>query len=133
MVRIPKGRSAQRGRASMGRLARWVLLAGLASMVVVWEVQPAGAAGSRNLSPATATGSRANLEWRTSSYGGGLLERRTLIHVFANAGGQILMGSTAVGVGGSDILVFSPGPITGPIGQEGIPATPNYSRESGGP
>ena len=122
--------STRRDRVSIGRLARCVLLAALASVVVVSEAQPAGAAGSRNLFPATATGSRANLEWRTSTYGGGLLKRRTLIQVFANAGEQILMGSTAVGVGEADILVFDPGTITGPIGEEVIPANADFSCEA---
>ena len=40
------------------------------------------------------------------------------------------MGSTAVGVGESDILVFDPGTVTGPIGQEVIPATPDFSCEA---
>ncbi len=103
------------------------MVTALASVVVASEARPAAAAGSGNLFPAIASGSRANLEWRTSSYGGGLLERRTLIHVFANAGEQILMGSTAVGVGEADILVYNPGTVTGPIGQEVIPATPGFS------
>ena len=122
--------SARRSRATIGRLASCVLVTALASVVVVPEGRPAAAAGSRNLFPAAATGSRANLEWRTSTYGGGLLKRRTLIHVFANAGEQILMGSTGVGVGEADILVFNPGAVTGPIGQEVIPAVANFSCEA---
>src|SRR4249919_20226 len=121
MTGMAAGGSARRRVATIGRLATSVLVTALATVVVISEARPAAAAGSRNLFPSTATGSRANLEWRTSTYGGGLLKRRTLIHVFANAGEQILMGSTAVGVGESDILVFAPGTITGPIGEEVIP------------
>lgn len=76
---------------------------------------------------------RSHLEWRTGTYGGGdspdfTLLRRTLLRVFARPGESILLGSSAVGVSlpnnpeGGDIRVFTPGAVTGPIGQEVIPA-----------
>jgi len=68
---------------------------------------PVSAAGSPSLWPSGAAGARANTEWRTSSYGGGIVTRRTLIKVFMNAGEQLMLGSSAVGQGTSDILVWN--------------------------
>jgi uncharacterized repeat protein (TIGR01451 family) len=87
------------------------------------------AAGSRDLWPNGASGNRANTEWRTASYGGGALTRRTLIKAFMNAGEVVFLGSTAIGQGTSDILVYNPGRVTGPIGTETVPAaaTANFS------
>jgi uncharacterized repeat protein (TIGR01451 family) len=84
--------------------------------------QGALASGSANLWPNAAPGNRANTEWRTSSYGGGTLIRRTLVKAFMNAGEQLMLGSSAVGQGSSDILVYNPGLVTGPIGTETVPA-----------
>jgi uncharacterized repeat protein (TIGR01451 family) len=83
---------------------------------------PAFAAGSANLWPNGAAGNRANNEWRTSSYGGGALARRTLVKAFMNAGDVLLLGSSAVGQGTSDILVYNPGLVTGAVGAEVVPA-----------
>src|SRR5258708_1558942 len=83
---------------------------------------PASAAGSVNLWPSGASGNRANTEWRTNSYGGGLLTRRALIKAYMAAGEVLLLGSSAIGQGASDILVYNPGQVTGPIGTETIPA-----------
>lgn len=93
-------------------------------LLTLQMVEVAFAEGSRNLYPAGATGNRGNLEWRTSAYGspGSTLLRRTLLKVFANAGEVILVGSTAVGVGAADILIYNPGLVTGPIGGEIVPA-----------
>src|SRR5712664_1677112 len=85
------------------------------------------AAGSQDLWPNPPVGSRANTEWRTSSYGGGLLIRRTLLKAFMNAGEELLLGSTAIGVGAGDILVWNPGLVTGPIGNENVSAAPSFS------
>ena len=97
----------------------------------------ARAEGSRDLYPSAATGTniaRGNLEWRTSSYGGGLLKRRTLLHVYAQQNEYILLGSSAVGVAGTstgNALVYGPSnPVTGPIGGETIPATPDFQATS---
>jgi uncharacterized repeat protein (TIGR01451 family) len=57
---------------------------------------------------------------------GGTITRRTLLHVYAQAGELILMGSTARGVVNGatvgDILAYNPGQVTGPIGTEAVPA-----------
>ena len=66
---------------------------------------PVYAEGSRNLYPSGISGSRANLEWRTSSYGptsGTNIKRRTLLWVYANSGEYILLGSSAVGRSNGD-------------------------------
>jgi hypothetical protein len=75
---------------------------------------------------------RSNIEWRTSSYGGGdspefVLRRRTLLKVYAQQGEAILTGSSGIDVGegvepnAGDIRIFVPGAVTGSIGQETIP------------
>ena len=93
----------------------------------------AGAEGSRDLYPASDAGktnaSRANLEWRTNTYGN-LLLRRTLLHVYAHTGDYILVGSSAVGVGSGDALIFKPGRVTGSVGNETIPASPDFQATS---
>src|SRR5689334_8915207 len=73
--------------------------------------QTAHAEGSRTLYPNGSTGSRANIEWRTSSFGGGIVKRRTLLKVFAKQGEYILMGSSAMRINfaSGDILIFRPG------------------------
>ena len=59
-------------------------------------------------------GKRALTEWRTSLYGN-LLPRRTLFNVYAQAGEEIALGSSGVGVGSGDIVVWTPGQITAPL------------------
>ena len=86
------------------------------------------AEGSRDLYPGGPNGdrSRANLEWTTNTYGpGGLIARRTILNVYAEAGEVLFMGSSAVGVNLGNVLVYPPGQITGPIGGETI-GTPAY-------
>ncbi|UBF29979.1 DUF11 domain-containing protein (plasmid) [Kovacikia minuta CCNUW1] len=95
-------------------------------------VKPAQAEGSRNLFPNGAPGSRASLEWVANTRYGptapvdNSLLRRTLLQVYANAGEYILMGSTAVGVNSGNVVIFNPGTVTGRVGNETIPGTPNY-------
>jgi len=101
--------------------------AGIAGLLLWATAQGALAAGSQNLWPSGAPGSRANTEWRTSSYGGGIVTRRTLIKVFMNAGEQVMLGSSAVGQGTSDILVWNPGLVFGAIGTENVSAAPSFS------
>ncbi len=83
--------------------------------------------GSQNLYPAGATGFRANTEWRTNSYGAGAITRRTLLHAYATSGEFLLVGSTAIGQGEADILIWNPGLVTGTPGNETIPATSSFS------
>jgi uncharacterized repeat protein (TIGR01451 family) len=83
--------------------------------------------GSQNLYPGGATGSRANTEWRTGSYGAGAVTRRTLLHAYATSGESLLVGSTAIGNGAADILIWNPGLVTGTPGNETIPGTASFS------
>ncbi len=66
--------------------------------------------------PNSAGGScRANIEWRTDAYGpapGAQVRRRSYMQVYANAGEVLAMGSSAIGVGSGDILVYNPGVVT---------------------
>ncbi|MEH2118167.1 lamin tail domain-containing protein [Nostoc sp.] len=89
--------------------------------------QAAQAEGSRTLYPssATASSSRANLEWRTNTYGN-LVLRRTLLKVYANKDEYILLGSSAVGISNGDIRVYNPGRVSGSIGSETVPSTPDF-------
>jgi uncharacterized repeat protein (TIGR01451 family) len=100
--------------------------AGAAAAIAVLLItsQVAYAAGSQNLWPASSPAAawRANTEWRTSTYGSGLLTRRTLIKAFLNSGEVLLLGSSSVGQNNADILVYNPGAVTGAIGTETIPA-----------
>ena len=95
--------------------------------LLLGAAQPAFAAGSASLWPNGAPGNRANTEWRTNSYGGGVLIRRTLIKAYLTAGQQLMLGSSAIGQGTSNILVWNPGLITGAIGNENVAAAPSFS------
>jgi uncharacterized repeat protein (TIGR01451 family) len=91
---------------------------------------PAAAEGSRNLySSSPSTSFRANTEWRNDVYGG-IVKRRTLFKVYAQQGEYILMGSSAVGIvkgtTKGDIWVYKPNTVTGQIGNESIPSTPDF-------
>jgi uncharacterized repeat protein (TIGR01451 family) len=118
-----KSRIRNSVRSLNRHLGRFALIA------CIWNggMQVAQAEGSRTLYPSGTpnTSSRANIEWRSNVYGG-LLLRRTLLKVYANAGENILLGSSAVGVGNGDILVFDPGRVSGSVGSESIPATANF-------
>ncbi len=114
--------------------ARCVRVAGLCpartliAVVLALAVFAAGAGlaraeGSAQLYPVNATcaansagGScRANIEWRTDAYGpasGAQVRRRSYMQVYASAGEVLAMGSSAVGVGSGDILVYNPGVVT---------------------
>jgi fimbrial isopeptide formation D2 family protein/uncharacterized repeat protein (TIGR01451 family) len=69
--------------------------------LVNWN-QAAIAEGSREL--VQNGGNRPFTEWRTNTTGGIL--RRTVLKVYANAGEVINLGSSGVGVGSGDILLF---------------------------
>jgi uncharacterized repeat protein (TIGR01451 family) len=104
-----------------------VLAAMSAVFAVLAAALPAMAAGSANLWPSGAAGNRANTEWRTGNYGNGALKRRTLIKAYMTAGQVLMLGSSAIAKGTSDIRVYDPGLVTGPIGTETIPAVANFS------
>jgi len=103
------------------------MLAALAGVFLT--AAPAAASGSSSLWPSGASGARANTEWRNGSYGGGLLARRTLVKAFMQTGEVIMLGSSAINQGASDILVYNPGLVTGPIGAETVsaPASASFS------
>ena len=103
------------------------LAAACSALAVLASAAPAFAAGSANLWPSGASGSRANIEWRTGSYGNGALTRRTLIKAYMTTGQMLLLGSSAIGQGASDILVYNPNLVMGLIGTETIPAVANFS------
>ena len=111
-------------RVTRARLA--LALAGSA-MTLLLSAPVAMAAGSPNLWPNGASGSRANTEWRTGSYGNGALIRRTLIKAYMTSGQVLMLGSSAMGQGLSDIRVYNPNRVTGPIGTETIPALADFS------
>jgi uncharacterized repeat protein (TIGR01451 family) len=128
-------------RAHRHRVLTAVALIFMFFLLALLGVSRAYAEGSRTLypvdqpcAPNSQGGScRANLEWRTSRYANGTLDRRTLLYVYAQAGENILMGSSGMpGTGlsasstSSDIVVYNPGTVTGPIGNEILPATPNF-------
>ncbi|MEH2076466.1 MAG: lamin tail domain-containing protein [Nostoc sp.] len=108
---------------------RYKLLIGLALSLCYLSsgIQSAQAEGSRTLYPSSATAgsSRANLEWRTDTYGG-LVLRRTLLKVYANKDEYILLGSSAVGVNNGNVRVYNPGRVSGSIGSETVPNTPDF-------
>ena len=108
-------------------LRRGLLVALLLALAFIFTVRLARAEGSRDMFPDPPSGNRTNIEWRNSFYGGGLLYRRTLFKVFANQNEVIFLGSTAVGVTNGDVLVYNPGTVTGPIGNETIPGAANFS------
>jgi uncharacterized repeat protein (TIGR01451 family) len=113
-------------RAILSRTRLSLLMVGM----LLGSGHVAQAEGSRTFYPSGSTASRANLEWRTERYGGSdpasSVPRRSLIKVHAKAGEYILLGSSAVGVGTGDIVVFNPEMVTGNVGNEDIPATPDF-------
>ena len=92
-----------------GLLVGVPLLLGLSAFLSVPAVR-----GDGSVDLSANGGKRALTEWRTSLYGG-LLPRRTLFKVYAVAGEEIAMGSSAVGVGAGDIVLWTPGQITAPL------------------
>ncbi len=101
----------------------------LTASAIVLGGKPTHAEGSRSLYPANATGSRASLDWRGPQAGRwlNLLQFRTFLKVYARAGEYIFLGSSAVGVGNGDILVYNPGLVTGAVGAETAPANASFS------
>ena len=79
-------------------------------------VQPAHAEGTKQI--VAGGGARPLTEWRPQAFISGV-PRRTLLQVYANAGEVINLGSSAVGVGAGNAVVFAPGvtvtPTTTPL------------------
>ena len=107
--------------------SRVALATACSVLALLASASPALATGSSNLWPNGASGSRANTEWRTGSYGNGALTRRTLIKAYLTTGQVLMLGSSAIGQGSSDILVYNPNLVAGSIGTETIPAVANFS------
>ncbi|MBW4644658.1 MAG: DUF11 domain-containing protein [Goleter apudmare HA4340-LM2] len=95
--------------------------------ILASNIQSVQAEGSRDLYPASSPigARRANLEWRNEDVAG-LIKRRTLLKVYANAGEYILLGSSSIGVGGN-IYVYNPGLVTGLVGSESFPPSPSWN------
>ncbi|MBV8300881.1 MAG: DUF11 domain-containing protein, partial [Candidatus Dormibacteraeota bacterium] len=114
--------------AMLPRHRRSTLLApAVAASLLLVASMSALAAGSATLFPNGTSGARANTEWRTNVSGGGVAIRRTLLHAYLVGGEYLVMGSSAMGQGSADILVWDPGLVTGPIGNETIPGTASFS------
>lgn len=138
-MRFPMAHRASPQRRARSLLAALVLLLLAAGAL---PARPTLAAGSNILFPAGHSGSRANIEWRTSNYGGGALKRRTLFYLYVQAGEYIQVASSAVGVSRSDggvqttgdIFIYNPGLIDGVVGQEtlagGAPLVPTAANAS---
>lgn len=122
---------------SAARFARWRTRLLVVAVLVILPLITTSLAigeGSRTLFPTTVPDRfRSHLEWTARTYGGGdspvTLARRTLLRLYAQAGEEILLGSSGIDVSGidggepnqGDILVFNPGTVSGPIGQEVLP------------
>ena len=111
------------------------VLVTVALVVLGALVAPAAGVGSRDAYPAGATGHRAAVEWRTEAYGpvpnaagraagASQVYRRTLFHVFVRAGERLQLGSSQVGTGESDIVVWAPGVVTDTTPPADVPAKP---------
>ncbi|MDJ0735201.1 MAG: hypothetical protein QNJ47_14245 [Nostocaceae cyanobacterium] len=87
---------------------------------------PAYAEGSRDMYPSGAQGNRGHILWRAGTSNGGFFER-TLLRVYAQKDEYILMGSSAVGVGQGNILVYNPNTVTGDVAKENLPSTANFN------
>jgi hypothetical protein len=122
-----------KNRIWASRMRRHVGIIGTLALCALALLMPRTAApiGTSELFPFDTPGFRASIEWRNSTYGGNLLLRRTLLKVYAVAGEYILLASSAVNVPSTpnkgDIWVFAPGTVTGPVGSEAIPASPDFS------
>jgi hypothetical protein len=114
----PANLSSKWGRLLVATLRTLFLLASSGAL----SAGVAYAEGSRDLYPSGAAGCRANLEWRDSCYGpDDFVRRRSFLQVYAEPGEVILVGSSAVGVGAADIVLYSSDQVTGRIGDETLP------------
>ncbi len=92
----------QRLKAPIQFIKSQTLLAGAIALCGIGFSQPAIAEGSREL--VKNGGNRPFTEWRTDTTGGIL--RRTVLKVYAAAGETIHLGSSGMGVGSGNILLF---------------------------
>jgi len=90
------------------RLLVPILMLGIVLVGIFGVTQPTQAEGSKEL--VASGGKRALTEWRTNTTAG--LYRRTFFRVFALEGEYILMGSSGMGLGSGDIVLYSEGQVT---------------------
>ncbi|EFO79024.1 hypothetical protein OSCT_3100 [Oscillochloris trichoides DG-6] len=78
-------------------------------------------------------GDRAYLEWHTTNASAGI-PRQTTISAYANAGEQIFLGSSAVGIGSGDIRYYGPDGSTGVCTAQGagVGLINDYAEEQSG-
>ncbi|MFA7523244.1 MAG: hypothetical protein WCY71_10005 [Halothiobacillaceae bacterium] len=107
---------------------RAAVLPFLALTLALFSAQ-AAAEGSRTVYPDGATGNRAALSdsYNNLQYAN-VAENKQFLYVFAQAGEQILLGSSNRNNGG-DIFVYKPQPF-GTRGMETIPANADFSCSS---
>jgi hypothetical protein len=106
----------------------------LALLGILFFLPPAilTAGGSRALYPLDHPGSRANLEWRTSTYAGSI-PRRTIFNVYLRTNEYLLLGSSAINANPGrspnlgDVRVYNPDVNIGPVASEVFPAGANFS------
>jgi uncharacterized repeat protein (TIGR01451 family) len=89
---------------SPSQFSRAVVGLALLGGAIGTSIQPAHAEGSREL--VGNGGHRPYTEWRTDTTGG--IVRRTLLEVYAKAGEVVNLGSSAVGVGSGNAVLFAP-------------------------
>ncbi len=100
----------------------------LTSLCLAGFAGPVQAVGSSNVS-----GSRPYIEWHATATSGDIL-RQTTIEAYANAGEQILIGSSAIGVGLSgDVRFYGPAGATGSCRAQGIGMIADRAQELAGP
>jgi uncharacterized repeat protein (TIGR01451 family) len=87
---------------------------------------PAYAEGSRDMYPSGAQGNRGHILWMAGTSNAGF-KKKTLLRVYAEKDQYILVGSSAVGVGSGNILIYNPNTVTGSPAKESLPATANFN------
>lgn len=90
------------------------------ALVLALASSSAVAEGSINFAPAGTTNNRAFLEVGPDTYNLSGIRRKTTLYAYANSGEKILLGSSAAGVGSSDIKVTSPGGTVTSCGSAGL-------------
>ncbi|MDJ0800987.1 MAG: hypothetical protein QNJ51_29975 [Calothrix sp. MO_167.B12] len=104
-----------------------LLLAGFTSLVCASSFSlPVYGEGSRDMFPSGAQGNRGSILWRGGTTSSGF-KKKTLLRVYAEKDQYILVGSSAVGVGSGNILIYNPNTITGGPAKENLPSTANFN------